>query len=221
MSEQVHGWAGAAGSRSIGVYDSYAEAERAVDRLSDLGFPVQRVRIVGHDLKLIEQVTGRLNYGGSALRGAGSGALVGLLIGWLFGLFSWITSTIATLLLMLYGAIFGAIVGALFGLLAHWMQGGRRDFSSFRAMTPSRFEVLVDSEMADEAVRLLTSSPLDTRTETRADTRADTRAETRADTETRAGTQTRADTQADTQAGTTARVDAPTRSSARHSTGTS
>src|SRR6266545_3082825 len=213
MSEQGHGWAGGAGSGSIGVYDSYAEAERAVDRLSDLGFPVQRVRIVGHDLKLIEQVTGRLNYGGSALRGAGSGALVGLLIGWLFGLFSWITSTIATLLLMLYGAIFGAIVGALFGLLAHWMQGGRRDFSSFRAMTPSRFEVLVDSEMADEAVRLLTSSPLDTRTETRADTRADT--------QTRAGTQTRADTQADTQAGTTARVDAPTRSSARHSTGTS
>jgi hypothetical protein len=39
-----------------------------VDRLSDVGFPVERVAIIGQDLKMVEQVTGRLNYGGAALK---------------------------------------------------------------------------------------------------------------------------------------------------------
>jgi hypothetical protein len=167
MSEQRNGWTGAGSSarRAIGVSDSYADAERTVDRLSDLGFPVERVAIVGHDLKLTEQVTGRLNLGGAALRGAGSGALTGLLIGWLFSVFSWFTTAVGALLLMLYSTIFGAVIGALFGLAMHWAQRGRRDFSSFRTMAPTRYEVLVDDEVADEAARLLASTPAPARSE--------------------------------------------------------
>ena len=74
----------------IATFDSYADAERLVDYLSDQRFEVNRVAIVGRDLEYVEQVLGRLNYGGAALRGAGSGALVGALIGWIFGLFNWI-----------------------------------------------------------------------------------------------------------------------------------
>ena len=40
--------------RPIAVFDNYADAERAVDRLSDLGFPVERVAIIGHDLQVVE-----------------------------------------------------------------------------------------------------------------------------------------------------------------------
>src|SRR5258705_13630351 len=65
----------------IATFDNYADAERAVDYLSDQRFEVNRVAIVGRDLEYVEQVLGRLNYGGAALRGAGSGALVGALIG--------------------------------------------------------------------------------------------------------------------------------------------
>jgi hypothetical protein len=36
--------------RPIAAYDSYREAERAVDYLSDNGFPVQRVAIVGSEV---------------------------------------------------------------------------------------------------------------------------------------------------------------------------
>lgn len=76
--------------RVVATYLSYGEAERAVDHLSDQRFPVERTAIVGHDVKLVEQVVGRLNYGKAALQGAGSGALVGALIGWIFGLFDWV-----------------------------------------------------------------------------------------------------------------------------------
>ena len=81
----------------IATFDNYADAERAVDYLSDQRFEVNQVAIVGRELEYLEQVLGRLNYGGAALRGAGSGALVGALIGWIFGLFNWIESLISAL----------------------------------------------------------------------------------------------------------------------------
>ena len=55
----------------IGSYPTYAEAQRAVDHLSDQEFPVQHVTIVGVDLMQVERVTGRLTWprvlGGGAL----------------------------------------------------------------------------------------------------------------------------------------------------------
>ena len=141
--------------RPIGAYETYSEAERAVDYLSDNGFPVERVAIIGVDVKLVEQVVGRLNYGGAALRGAGSGAVTGLLIGWLFGIFNWFTPLLATFTLAVYGLVFGAVVGAIFGLIMHALQRGRRDFASVRVMTPTRYEVVADEEVADEAKNLL------------------------------------------------------------------
>ncbi|MDT4962698.1 MAG: hypothetical protein QOF87_2345 [Pseudonocardiales bacterium] len=147
--------------RVIGSYDNYADAERAVDYLSDRGFPVERVTIVGHDLQLVERVLGRVGYKEAMLRGASGGALTGVLIGWLFGLFNWIDPILASALLALYGLVFGAIVGAALGALAHWAQKGRRDFASIRVMLPSRYEVLVDSEVADQALELLNqASPI-------------------------------------------------------------
>jgi hypothetical protein len=147
--------------RVIGSYDDYADAEHAVDYLSDRGFPVERVTIVGHDLQLVERVLGRVGYREAMLRGASGGALTGVLIGWLFGLFNWIDPILASALLALYGLVFGAIVGAALGALAHWAQKGRRDFASIRVMLPSRYEVLVDSEVADQALELLNqASPI-------------------------------------------------------------
>ena len=149
--------AGATGNqrRTIASYDNYRDAERAVDYLSDNGFPVQRLAIIGSDLKLVEQVVGRMNYGGAALRGAGSGAFAGLLIGWLFALFNWFEPILATFALILWALLFGAVLGAIFGLVVHAMQGGRRDFASVQAMTPSRYEVVADPAVADEASSLL------------------------------------------------------------------
>jgi uncharacterized protein YqgC (DUF456 family) len=96
-----------------------------------------------------------LNYGGAALRGAGSGALVGALIGWIFGLFNWIEPLISALVLAGYGLIFGVIVGALFGLLVHALQRGRRDFRSVSGLLPKYYDVVADLEVADRALQLL------------------------------------------------------------------
>ena len=141
--------------RVVGSYSSYQDAERAVDYLSDNKFPVERVSIVGRDLEFVERVTGRMTYGGAALRGALSGALVGVLVGWLFAVFSWFDPVIGWGWLILDGLWFGAVVGALFGLLSHAMLGGQRDFASIGAMRANRYELLVDDEVAAEAERLI------------------------------------------------------------------
>ncbi|MDT7706485.1 MAG: hypothetical protein QOG20_2092 [Pseudonocardiales bacterium] len=141
--------------RAIASTTTYAEAERIVDRLADLKFPVERVAIVGHDLELVEQVVGKMTWGRALWRGALSGAVPGVLIGWIFGLFSWVNPVIAGLLLALYGLIFGAVIGAVVGLIIYVMQRGRRDFMSVAQMRPNRYEVVADDEVADEALRLL------------------------------------------------------------------
>ncbi|MFL6140900.1 MAG: general stress protein [Labedaea sp.] len=147
--------AGVPERRAVASYLSYGEAERAVDFLSDHDFPVARVAIIGHEVRLVEQVIGRLNWGRSALHGAGSGALVGGLTGWVFGLFDWVRPLVASLTLAAYGLIIGALLGAVFAVVVYAFQGGRRDFASVQALQPSRYDIVVDGEVADKAARLL------------------------------------------------------------------
>jgi hypothetical protein len=144
-----------AGQLAVGSYESYAEAERAVDYLSDQGFPVEHTAIVGRGLRSVERVTGRLTMWGAAGQSAVSGAVLGALFGWIFGLFDWVNPLIGGLLLALYGALFGAIVGALIGLIAHAVTGGRRDFSSVAGIEAERYDLFVDAEHAAQAGDLL------------------------------------------------------------------
>jgi hypothetical protein len=144
-----------AARRVIAYCDSYAEAQRTVDHLSDEGFPVERVSIVAEDLRFVEQVTGRRGYGQAALEGAGSGAVIGAFFGFFLGLFSLIDPLVSALLVAVYGLVFGAIVGAIMGLVFHALSGGRRDFSSVGGIEAGRYDVMVDEEVAEEASRLI------------------------------------------------------------------
>ncbi|GAA4437933.1 general stress protein [Actinokineospora soli] len=139
----------------VGSYATYAEAERAVDHLSDQRFPVEHAAIVGRGLTTVEQVTGRLTTAKAALTSAATGALLGGVLGWLFGLFNLVNPLVSGLLLALYGALLGAIIGGVLGLLAHTMTGGSRDFSSVSSMRADSYDVLVDAEFAEQARGLL------------------------------------------------------------------
>ena len=141
--------------RVVASYGSYAEAQRAVDHLSDEGFAVERVSIVAEGLRFVEQVTGRVGYGRAALQGASSGAVIGAFFGFFLGLFSLVDPLVSALVLVLYGLVFGAIIGAIIGLISHAASGGRRDFSSVGGMEADYYNVMADEEVAEEAQRLL------------------------------------------------------------------
>jgi hypothetical protein len=135
----------------VGTYPEYAVAQQAVDLLSDSKFPVQRTAIIGTDLRLVENVLGRLTTGRAALAGAASGAWFGLFVGLLFGLFSesgWLGVMLVCLLI-------GAVWGAIFGAIAHAATGGRRDFASRSTLQAGQYAVVTDPEVADQARELL------------------------------------------------------------------
>jgi hypothetical protein len=136
-------------------YDTYPEAQQAVDRLSDKGFPVQRLSIVAEELRLVENVTGRRDYGAAAAQGLLSGTLVGALIGFVFGLFNLVDPLVSALALASFGVIFGAVVGTLFGVVTQFAGGGGNDFSSTGRILAGRYDLVADDEVAAEAASLL------------------------------------------------------------------
>lgn len=137
----------------VGAYDTYAEAQRAVDYLSDQGFPVQHVSIVGSDLKMVENVLGRLTRGRAALAGAASGAWFGLFVGVLLSLFA--KEGTNGFGLILSALVYGAAFGAIFGFVSHALTGGKRDFTSRSKIVASSYEIRCVWAEADRAREVL------------------------------------------------------------------
>jgi uncharacterized membrane protein len=142
----------ATGRQVVATYSTYTQAQRAVDHLADASFPVERTSIVGRDVTLVEQVTGRMTSARATAMGAAGGAWFGLFIGLFVGLFTigpvWFSLLIA-------GLVIGAIAGAVFGFVAHWASGGRRDFSSEFGLAAARYELTIADADADRARQLL------------------------------------------------------------------
>ena len=137
---------------AVASYAQYADAQRAVDYLSDNQFPVERTSIVGTDLRLVENVLGRLTTARAALAGAASGAWFGLFLGLLFGIFSnsnWLG-------VLLVAVVVGAIWGAIFGAIAHAATGGRRDFTSRSSLQAGQYAIMVDADFSEQARQLVT-----------------------------------------------------------------
>jgi hypothetical protein len=142
---------------SLGVFERYDDAQRAVDFLSDHQFPVQNCMIVGTDLKQVERVTGRLNYGKAAAAGAVSGLWFGLLVGFLLSFFA--SSSTSWLPLVLSSALFGAVFFAVWAVVGYAATGGRRDFTSVMQVVATRYEVLVEHKFAENARQILVTMP--------------------------------------------------------------
>ncbi|MEO7061638.1 MAG: general stress protein [Lapillicoccus sp.] len=140
---------------SLGTFDKYEEAQKAVDTLSDKEFPVQNCLIVGTELKQLERITGRLTWGRVLLGGALSGVWLGLFVGLIFSLFDTGNSVIT---LVLSTVLFGAIFGMVWGAITYAATGGHRDFSSVSQIVPSKYEVLVEHKFAQQAREILTGA---------------------------------------------------------------
>ncbi|CAA9326431.1 MAG: hypothetical protein AVDCRST_MAG29-776 [uncultured Nocardioidaceae bacterium] len=143
----------------IGTYDAYADAQRAVDFLSDAEFPVQYVTIVGNDLRMVERVTGRLTQNRVALGGAVGGAWWGLFIGTILLLFG-SGSEYSGYLLVLLTVLVGAVFGAVFALIGYAATRGRRDFTSTSSVVATSYEVLCQHAHADAARQVLGRLPV-------------------------------------------------------------
>ena len=139
LRERPAGW-------PVGSFDSYADAQEAVDNLSDREFPVDKLVIVGVDLMEVESVTGRLTWGRVLAGGAASGAWMGIFFGLLFGLFT----PNAFFLPILAGIVVGAIFGMVLAAVPYAMSQGARDFTSQTQIVAGRYDILCDPPRAPQ-----------------------------------------------------------------------
>ncbi|WIM68578.1 magnesium transporter [Corynebacterium breve] len=136
----------------VGSFNNYAEAQAAVDALSDRAFPVEELSIVGVDLMEVEKITGRLTWGRVLAGGAFGGAFWGLFMGLLLGLLGgplWAP--------VIMGILMGAVFGLVFAAIGYGATGGQRDFSSQTQIIAGRYDVLCSANRATEARNIIAS----------------------------------------------------------------
>ena len=142
--------------QSVAVFDTYEDAQKAVDYLADERFPVQNLAIVGTDLKLVERVLGRRGWPQVVASGALSGVGTGLIVG-LFMVLLYPNLTLGVALLG--GLIIGIAMGLLSAAMAHASTRGQRDFSSVTATVATRYEVLGEHNVVQRAREMLAAMP--------------------------------------------------------------
>ena len=122
----------------VGSYDTYQEAQRAVDHLADNEFPVHDVTIVGVEPMVVERVAARLTWGRVLGGGAASGAWLGLFVGLLLSLFT----PGAGLFPILIGLVSGVVFGVASAAMRYGATRGQRDFVSHSQLVARRYDVL-------------------------------------------------------------------------------
>jgi hypothetical protein len=137
----------------IESYPTQSAAEHAVDHLARNGFPIERVAIVGSDLRLAETIIGRLTRGRAALAGFSAGMWFGSMTGLLLALFT--TTKNSPLALILGGALYGAVFGSALSLVLYAADRHRHAFASTSTVVAARYDVIADADVAEDAKNLL------------------------------------------------------------------
>ena len=138
--------------RSVGVFDTYLAAEKAVDYLADNGFPVGNLAIVGTDLRTVERVLARKTWRSVLLQGAAQGlstALILFLVLWLF------VPGANLLALLLAALLFSILVSMAFAAVGYLLSRGERDFTSVQQTVATRYEVLCEHKVAEQAQEMI------------------------------------------------------------------
>ena len=137
---------------TIVSFETYAEAQSAVDALAKASFPVKELAIVGSDLTSVERITGRLSWGRAAGAGALSGAWFGTFLGLLFFIFA---PTGATLGILISAILIGAGFGMIFSVVSYSVNRRRRDFTSVAQVLATRYAIVTEAAHASRAREIL------------------------------------------------------------------
>lgn len=144
--------------QSVGVYNTYDDAQRVVDFLADEKFPVQHLAIVGTELRSVERVLGRRNWGTVILAGVQNGVTTGIMISLLMMLF--VQEAAANpFVIIIYALLIGIFVGVVMSSISYWAARGKRDFTSVSQTIATKYEVLAEHKVAGQARGLVATMP--------------------------------------------------------------
>lgn len=132
--------------QTVASFPTYEGAQKAVSALIAAEIPARDIAIVGHDLRSVERVTGRLGYAEAAR----SGAINGLLLGMLFSAILVLGSPSVPIQAFVGVLFVGIAIGMLLSLITYALVRRRRDFASVMQVVAERYDVTV-SAAADVA----------------------------------------------------------------------
>jgi hypothetical protein len=130
----------------VASFSSYLEAQRAIDDLARLGFPVERVNVIGQGLQIITGEPARRRWV-SVLEPGLAGALVGALVAML-GVLADVRGAGFTAAWIGFGLVCGIVAGVSVDLLGSARHGPSPELRLFA----DRYDLAVDPGIADEAV---------------------------------------------------------------------
>lgn len=142
--------------QSLGVFDTYADAQKAVDHLADNNFPVGNLAIVGTDLRLVERVTGRRTWGTVLGQGVMSGLSTGFIVAIVMMILFPSQDFLGQLLTAL---VIGVVIGLVFAVLGYLLSRGQRDFTSVSQTVATKYELLSEHKVVAQARELLAQAP--------------------------------------------------------------
>lgn len=137
---------------AVSEFKNYQDAVAYVERIILGDFPPTSIAIVGTNLSSVERVRARISYGRVAAGGAAAGVWIGLIIFILFGYGSTPATENPEPLFSLGSALLvGAGVGMLFQVIRFSLARGKRGFASGSQIVAGKYEVVVPSELVNEA----------------------------------------------------------------------
>lgn len=131
----------------VASFGDYAAAKEAVTRLSASGFPIERVAIIGSDLKSVERVTGHMTTGRAAI----SGVMSGVMLAMFAGCVAIIVNPSTELGSLVAMGLVAIGMGVLWSVIGFALSPAKRDFTSVMQTVASRFDLIVPPEHAAAA----------------------------------------------------------------------
>ncbi|MGO1542726.1 MAG: general stress protein [Gulosibacter sp.] len=137
---------------TVASYPTYEAARGAVDMLvREEGMPLDAISIVGSDLKSVERVTGRMNFGRAALSGLMNGVMIGLFLSLMWLIFFPTTDFLSVIGVFVMSLAFGVI----WGVLGYALSPQKREFTSIMQVTASRFDLIVPQNLSGKVRDIL------------------------------------------------------------------
>ncbi|MEY2815800.1 MAG: hypothetical protein RJA78_376 [Actinomycetota bacterium] len=137
---------------TVAEFNTYQEAVSYVERILKGDFPAVSVAIVGTDLRTVERVRAKINYGKLALSGAMNGLWLGLFAYLIFGSTTQPNSEQTVQVFSIGSALaVGAGIGMLWQVIRFSLNKSKRGFISASSVVANSYAVLVPNELTSEA----------------------------------------------------------------------
>jgi hypothetical protein len=137
--------------QTVASFPTYEAAQKAVSTLIAGEIPARDIVIVGHGLRSIERVTGRLGYAAAARSGAINGVLLGLLFSAIL-----VIGTPSVPIQAFVGVLFvGIAIGMLLSIVTYSFVRRRRDYASVMQVAADHYEVSIAAASAQRARQVL------------------------------------------------------------------